>query len=447
MDGTVEVTAPAGRWRGTRGDGTAVFRGLRYARARRFAPPERAAPHAGTVDATAPGPAAPQLPSRLEAVMGAPGPFAQSEDCLRVTVTAPADAAPGSRAVLVWLHGGAYVSGGADWSFYDARRLVRETGIVVVTVGSRLGALGYLRADGVAAGNMGLLDQITAVEWVRDNVAAFGGDPRAVTLAGQSAGAQAAATMLGLERTRGLLRRVIVQSANLGVPLRTPQQAERIGRTFLAELRDDPHAAPLPVLLAAQARTLRRLAGPGGLNAAPPLMPIAGVHPVPDRAAWRAALARRGAEVQALVGTTADELRAFWDPNPLLRRVRRVPVVGPALVTRAQRTVQARVFDDPARELADLLAGAGARVHRYRIPRLHPASPYGACHCLDLPLLLGTPEAWAGAPMLRPLPPRQVDALGRRMRAAWGAFVASGDVDDHSWPAHHPEAPVLRELP
>ncbi|WP_370530402.1 carboxylesterase family protein [Streptomyces sp. WP-1] len=148
------------------------------------------------------------------------------------------DSGTGPAPVLVWLHGGAYLGGSGEWNLYDATRLVRETGIVVVSVSYRLGVLGYLRAPGVAPGNLGLLDQIAALEWVRDNIAAFGGDPGRVTVSGQSAGAHSVAALLGIDRARPLFTRAILQSAPLGLGFHTYQRhLVRLISSFLLEGR------------------------------------------------------------------------------------------------------------------------------------------------------------------------------------------------------------------
>ena len=171
-----------------------VFRGVPYATASRFAPPKPIDCWSDTLDATRHGPIAPQPTSRLRAVMGE---FSrtQDEDCLTLTIATPG-ADDAKRAVMVFLHGGAYLSGAGSLDWYDGSVLAGEGDIVVVGVNYRLGALGFLHLPGVAEGNMGLLDMVAALRWVRDNIADFGGDPARVTLVGQSAGAHAIMCLL-----------------------------------------------------------------------------------------------------------------------------------------------------------------------------------------------------------------------------------------------------------
>ncbi len=425
------------------GNGVVVSRGIPFARARRFGIPERV-PYAGPDSHRQPV-AAPQLPGRLEPVMGAPVRLPQSEDCLELTVTAPAAAEPGGRPVMVWIHGGAYLAGSGAWNLYDAAQLVRETGIVVVSINYRLGVLGYLRLPGVSPGNLGLLDQIAALEWVRDHIGAFGGDPTRVTVAGQSAGAHSVVAMLGIESTRGLFGRAIVQSSPFGVGFQSPAKAQRAARTFLAALGADPRDASVADVLAAQAGAVKKLAGPGGLNSAPAFLPIAGVDPLPAQPHWRDAVVDRANELQVVIGATADEMGAFYGgPHPVFSRIRSVPGVGPRLVSSVQKLVGRKAFEDGATDFADLLAAHGADVYRYRVNTVHPDNPFGACHCLELPLLFGDASAWHDAAMLRPLTPAQVRARGVPTRNRWGAFVRSGEP---GWSRHMPGSTVIHQFP
>jgi para-nitrobenzyl esterase len=194
-----------------------VWRGIRYAAAPvgelRFRAPEPPQRWTGVLDATAFGPACPQpaIPN-VQLDLGAP----QDEDCLSLNVWASSDTRPGDRKpVLVWLHGGAYVLGSGSQPLYDGRRLARD-GVVVVTINYRIGAFGFLDLSSFGSGfdsNIGLRDVLAALGWVRDNIAAFGGDPGRVTLFGESAGAGIVTTLLAVPAAAGLFSAAIAQSS------------------------------------------------------------------------------------------------------------------------------------------------------------------------------------------------------------------------------------------
>lgn len=436
MTSVRETTVRSGRWRGSVVDGVATFRGIRYATAERFSPPVPVEPHEIEIDAAERGPAAPQLPSRLEVVMGRPTPLAQSEDCLRLTVTTPAEPTDEPRPVLVWLHGGAYLTGSGEWAFYDAARLAAENGVVVVSVSYRLGALGFLRSDGVAPGNLGLLDQIAGLGWVSRHIGEFGGDASRVTLAGQSAGAHSIAAMMGIPRTEGLFSRVILQSLPLGIGF-SESRARQVGTLFRSELGDDdPATCDVDSILQAQGRAARGAAA-GGSPAAgitPPFGPVAGVDPLPGEQCWHDVLHERASRLPVLIGNTADEIAAF---TPGL----------PSLDETAQAEVQEEIFDGPVRDLADSLTSGGAEVYRYEVGPLDDRNPYRACHCIELALLFGSDKAWAGAPMIEPLSAADVTELGRRSRSYWGEFVRHGELKNIGWPTHTPGSTYLHRLP
>ena len=240
-----------------------VYRGIRFARAQRFCPPQRT-PSLAVSPGSAFGPPAPQNPDGLDYMWGevlAPG----DEDCLMLNVWTPR-ADDRRRPVMVYIHGGAFIIGSGRWGWYEGCRLVERGDIVFVTINYRLGAFGFLDLSELADGhqevsaNCGLLDQVAALEWVRDNIGRFGGNPNNVTVFGESAGGVSICCLLAMDCARGLFRRAIVQSGGPNL-IRSRALSLRTARAFLqhAGVKDLDGLRSLSTreLLAAQALVLR----------------------------------------------------------------------------------------------------------------------------------------------------------------------------------------------
>ncbi|MFI7115923.1 carboxylesterase family protein [Amycolatopsis sp. NPDC049868] len=366
---------------------------IRYATAARFAPPVAVSgqrPSSGEIS--------PQPPSRLDRVMGPPRDrLPQGEDCLNLTISTPGLDA-GRRPVLVWLHGGGFSSGGGLLDWYDGGALAAEGDLVVVSVNYRLGALGYLYLDGVSPGNLGLADQLEALRWVRANIAAYGGDPANVTVAGQSAGGISIRLLMDLPEARGLFRRAILQSAPLGLATRPPEQAARLGQVFADALGADPRTAGITEILAAQRETALTNLRLSGDPMAPAFVPV----DTTDRTSF----ADNVRDLDVLYGWNADDMTAF--PG-------------------AAGTDE--VYAGPLAEFGDRLCAAGAGVWSYRLDWRPDGAEFGATHCVELPLLLGTRHAWQDSPMLGKVPWAEVDAFGTALRAVWATFARTGALD------------------
>jgi para-nitrobenzyl esterase len=405
----IRFDPPAGPVLGRRDGAVVRVRGVPYARAARFGLPRAPAPFAEPLPALEPGPAAPQERSAtLTALVGEVTAGVFDEDCQRLSITLPGDLAPGERLpVLVWIHGGSYETGVGDAPAYDPRARVEEQRLVVVAVSYRLGLLGYLGMDGVAPANLGLLDQLAALRWVHANIAAFGGDPAAVTVAGQSAGGDAVAHLMISDGARGLFRRAIVQSA----PLSTTGGRSRMGNAMARAVGVPPPDATAEDLLALQ-RVAATAAKPFGLAGGMPFGVRYGRPPLPperDRAAaWRAV----APEIDLLIGATAAEAGLLLGAGPRV------------LVSAATRLI----YGGPARSFARRHRAAGGRAVHYTMTWAPRGSAYGAAHIVDLPLLFGAREGWEGSALLGDTPWKEAEALGRPFRAVWGAFVRTGEI-------------------
>ncbi len=442
-----------GRLRGAIGDGVRAFLGVPYAAppigALRFRAPRSHARWAGLRNATRFGPACLQF----EPIRGV---GAQSENCLYLNIWEPKSARPGSRLpVLLWYHGGGLAFGsGAQ---YRGQALARMTNTVVVTINYRLGALGYLalpqldaQSRSLGSGNYGLLDQIQALKWVRANIAAFGGDPRHVTIAGESAGGLSVCAVLASPLARGLFQRAIIESFPC-------QSNELAGSRASVEKTSAQFAAATGCADPQTVVACLRRATPTALVRAALTAPVAEVTEgtgVLPRAPGVAIAVGRWNRVPVLLGTNRHEGKLFSIPPfappgittqltasqfdaviPIAfgAKAPQIEAAYPLSAYRSPWYAFAELFGDsafscPTATTADALS---RRVRTYRYEFDDPNSPgskgltppgvdMGNSHTAELDYV------WDYTAVSKPLTATQ-RALSRKMIRYWGAFVHGGD--------------------
>ncbi|MEV5646975.1 carboxylesterase family protein [Nocardia sp. NPDC052254] len=458
------VATGSGQVRGSVRAGVHTFRGVPYAAppqgTGRYLPPRPVEPWTGVRDAIAPGPTPPQPPTPPPLDFFAP-PIAGT-DYLNLDIWTPG---PGAARlpVLVWIFGGGFDTG--TTGLYDGTAFARD-GVVFVAMNYRLGAEGFLFLDdGVA--NVALLDQISALEWVRDNIAAFGGDPGNVTVAGQSAGAMAIGTLLTMPRAEGLFQRAIMESGagNLCYSTGTAREIGQrlVDKLGVAATRDAVATVGVERVLAAQTAVMKDLArqpdpqrwgGEPGcrINMWRPTVDGTVLPAIP----LDAVAAGAGARVEVLLGHNSEEGRLSLVPFRSLDSVSETELATAMALYRlpvdralaAYRTaypgaspgallaiLQADWFYTvPGLRLADARAQAPAATYMYEFTWRSPQfdGQLGSCHFLEVPFAfdqLGDPRMhW----ITGPTPPQQLADL---VHGAWVQFAATGRVN---WPRYTP---------
>lgn len=425
-------TCAAGEVHGWADAGVVRATGIRYARAERYAAPAAEPPSETPIDATAWAPGCPQAGSPLLERMFPLGfgDVAEDEDCQRLSVTVPADSSPDERLpVMVFLHGGSYVNGAGDAPIHDPAVLVREERVVVVSVTYRLGLFGYLGSPDGRPANLGLLDQVESLRWVRRNVAGFGGDPDNVTAFGESAGADAVAHLMLVEAARGLFRRAIIQSAPLGIT----RGREAMSEAMAEEAASISADAPADEVVTHYDRINRR-ARSFGLISGMPFGLQYGHAPLPREDELDAAWAAAAPDVEVLIGTNSRESSFFVSEVPPLARLARVPVLGRLLVEAVVRATTWTIYTRDARRFVVRHRTAGGRATRYTISWGAPATSYAGAHTIDLALLFPHRAVWEASPLTHGLTGRQVEEAGRPVRRAWAEFARTGRVLDEGCP-------------
>lgn len=455
--------AVRGVWRGE----SAAFLGIPFAEAPvgelRFAAPAPVQAWEGVREADRPGPTPQRRP--FGAVTTIPEPSFPGDATLNVNVFTPAPGDPDAKLpVLVWIHGGGFFAGSPSSPWYDGASYNRD-GVVTVSLSYRLGFDGFgWIAD--APTNRGVRDLVAGLEWVRDNIAAFGGDPARVTISGQSAGGAAVLTLLSAPSAQGLFHRVIAHSgAALGLTL---EKAAEIGRGFAASAGVEPTRAGWSALSedavldlqqaltamdftppSSPAEYVRGTLAAGGLGL--PFVPLVGDDVVPFTLA-EAISAGIGTDKDLLIGTVAHE---FTMANLPMREAWANEDAVAALTGGGLSPEAARAYDAGQPELtwtADLCAQlvtdlsfrlpsvtcADARPERTWVFDFRWPSPMLGLsfHCLDLPFawdLLGAEGVAASA---GPTPPQD---LADQMHGAWVRFISTGDPGWASWDGHNAE--------
>lgn len=469
------VTLDTGPVRGAESGGVVRFLGVPYAAAPvgdlRFELPQPHAPWTEVRDATVPGGSAPQIVRDfpgLDIVPLVGTGWQRGDDYLSVNVWAP----KGDRAglpVMVFIHGGAFVLGSNGAAVQDGTAFARD-GVVLFSINYRLGVDGFVPIPGVPT-NLGLRDQIAALQWVQRNAAAFGGDAANVTVFGESAGAMSVANLIASPLAKGLFRRAIVQSGH-GSMVRPPEAGQRLAKKLARMLRIKPDAAGFrsrgfdETLVALERISqpavrvdLRDEKGREPAYGLSKFLPVYKDDVMPEHP-LDALTKGAGAEVDLLIGSNTEEMNLYFVPTGVRPKLsgwlarlilgKVEPKAGPVLKAYGRkgekagwtftRALSDLVFRYPARQFA---AAHRGRTHVYEMDWRSPATggELGACHGIELPFVFDTLAVATGPTGLVGENPPQ--ALADRVHGLWVQFARTGELP---WPEYSAADPQVFSL-
>ena len=430
-------------------DGVNSFLGIPYSSGlnieNRFCSPEPIKPWDNILDATKNRPIAPQRPSRLARAMGE-FTLPYNEDCLTLNIWTPANK-KGKLPVLFWIHGGAFVSGAGSLDWYNGKYFSRNENVILVGINYRLGALGFLSHPDISGGNLGIQDQILALEWVSQNIEFFGGDAANITVMGQSAGAISAYALLANNRTRHFIKNVIFQSGRYD-SFETQDLASEKAEKFahIAGLKvKQLRTMSLEDLLNTQSIFAQKELMFASTNI--PFLPVmdGDIVPINIHAAALEGAINKG----IMLGTTHDEMHAFLSGQPEIENAthkqikavfkrefeknwevvlsdcrKKVPGATPMELLSVGLNIAN--FEGQTATLAANFVKKGINIWLYRFDWKSKKSPFGACHCIELPFLFSTLEEWL-PPMIAGLDLNEGLNLSKIIQKTWATFARYGD--------------------
>ncbi len=449
------VTTRYGQVQGVQIDEVSVWKGIPYAKAPlgslRFRAPQPPVAWDGIFDATKFGPSAIQPPSQIMSFLGS-GTDETDEDCLNLNIWSP-KADGQRRPVMVWIHGGAFMNGSGSSTGYDGTSFALEGDVVVVTVNYRLGVMGFLHLAEVgggayaSSGNCGILDQVAALKWIKENIEAFGGDPNNITIFGESAGAMSIGILLAIPSAKGLFNKAILQSGAARNVL-SSRTATRVANGFLATLGIEAN----------ELSKLEELPIESLLDAAKNIPPMA-LGPVLDGVIipeHPEELIAQGAskDIAILIGTNKDEYRlfTFFDPTWKnldaegieLRFKQSLRSIWPEISsnyvnqveldqTLFEQLMSFNVFTYPAISLAEQHLANGAPVWMYRFDWETPILNRGlkSCHALEIPFVWNQIHKPEVKTLLGSSPDQN---LAKQMHKSWIAFARNGNPNTEEVP-------------
>ena len=463
MEQTKIIELPGGKIQGFIEEGIEIFKGVPYAEPPigdyRFNEPDSKKSWSGVLEAFEFGPDAPQAASFFAPK---PAPKQSEEKCLSLAIWTPGTDDK-KRPVMFWIHGGSYKTGGANR--YNGIPLAKRNGVVFISINYRLGPLGFLYMKDKTA-NVGLLDQICALKWVKDNVSAFGGDPSNVTIFGESAGAGAICSLLGMPKANGLFKRIIPQSgASSPLGFRIPRVAEATKRlTSLLGLESDDIDGLRKVsaedIMKAQTK-MDELLMTGGVAFAFGYSPLIDGKTLPKHPLKVIESGERS-EIDILIGTNRDEMRLWnlWypgvsDEKDLKKRVATLLGTSGNDVKLVDRVIQTykkgrenltdtytaintdSFFRIPAIRVAEAQMKHNSNTYMYMFTYPSPmeGGKLGSCHALEIPFVHGTLNMPRNA--LFPPSNNETETISRKMMDAWSSFAKTGNPNHNDIPEWH----------
>ncbi|SMO93540.1 para-nitrobenzyl esterase [Chryseobacterium rhizoplanae] len=419
-------------------EGIIRAKSIRYAHSERFQKPVAVKFSSSDIIAPEKTPVCPQALSPLVEKMIGTTPvesFEADESTQYLSITRPETVSENEKLpVIVWIHGGSHEIGCGDLATADPAEWVKEQHVIVVAVSYRLGLFGFLGGDETRPANLGLLDMIEALKWIKTHIADFNGDENNITLFGQSSGGDAIAHLMISEGVEDLFQRVIIQSAPLGLR----HQRQKMSAEFLKKteaLKDETDV----LKMMDGYKTLVPSVIKYGLKAAMPFGTQYGYFPLCKEEESVEMWKKNAQKYDVLIGLNNDETAFYLKTSEALNKYFGKGL-GLKIMDKTVEKTTEFIYGTPARRFAENLADAGGNIYLFRIHSKLKDNHIGAPHCIDLPLIFGNESAWKSSELLKDIPWSRIHENGKKLRALWAEFARTGKIADTS------EKPEILEL-
>ncbi|UEX90796.1 carboxylesterase family protein [Staphylococcus ratti] len=404
------------------------FLGIRYAYATRFGNPEPYQYKTETIQATTHAPIALQSHSPFESFYIGTDYEAleQTEFPQYLSITRPSQEMRTPLPVMIWIHGGSFVNGSGENPEYDPSPLVEQENVIVVNLSYRLGVLGFLRNQQGELANLGILDQIEGLKWVKRNIKDFGGNPENITIFGQSSGGESVRALMVADGTEFLFQRAIIQSAPIGLMKGRHQMTLKM----LEALKSLDRHADLSDFKKMQTFLASNNEGKG-FTKLMPFGPHYGVYPLPKEADLPSVIAQRAPHIDLLIGHTSREVNVFIYMNTFQRQVSALPVLKWG-VSGIIKLLTRSIYAKPAYTFYREYMNQSGHAYYYQFNWLKKEHFFSAGHSSELALLFNT-EPYMKSPLFTLLSEETIETAGRTMKKIWGSFARSGHIEQQQY--------------
>ncbi|ALN76874.1 MULTISPECIES: carboxylesterase family protein [Staphylococcus] len=420
----VRIETRVGQMTGIELNDVQKFLGIRYAHAHRFAQPEPYSYQNGTIQATAHAPIAWQSQSFFESFyLGTDYEnLPQTEFPQYLSITRPKVHQENLLPVMVWIHGGSFVNGSGENPEYDPTPLVKQEEVIVVNLSYRLGVLGFMYNQHGELANLGLLDQIEGLKWVKAHIEDFGGDPNNITIFGQSAGGESVRALLVADGTENLFQRAIIQSAPIGLM----KGRQHMTTKMLTALKSLAYDADLDEFKSMQSFLTKHNHGKG-LTKLMPFGPHYGVYPLPKEADVQRIIERRAKHIDLLIGHTSREVNVFIYINAFQRKLSEIPIIKWGVASFVKLLTK-MIYARPSYAFYRHFLNQQGRAYYYQFNWLKHEHFFAAGHSSELALLFDS-EPYMKSPLFALLPKERIEKAGQIMKKLWGDFARNGKVE------------------